>query len=46
MCGQEFEVRAEDLENQGELGRGAYGAVYKMYHQSSQTIMAVKVRRV
>jgi mitogen-activated protein kinase kinase 4 len=43
---KEFEVRAEDLKDQGELGRGAYGAVYRMYHESSQTIMAVKRIRV
>lgn len=41
---QNFEVKADDLEQIGELGRGAYGVVDKMRHVPSGLIMAVKVR--
>lgn len=37
-----FEVEADDLLQISELGRGAYGAVDKMRHVPSDTIMAVK----
>ncbi|XP_035468071.1 dual specificity mitogen-activated protein kinase kinase 6 isoform X1 [Scophthalmus maximus] len=37
-----FEVKADDLEQIGELGRGAYGVVDKMRHVPSGLIMAVK----
>uniref|UniRef100_A0A3B1KI15 mitogen-activated protein kinase kinase n=1 Tax=Astyanax mexicanus TaxID=7994 RepID=A0A3B1KI15_ASTMX len=37
-----FEVKADDLEQIGELGRGAYGVVDKMRHVPSGVIMAVK----
>lgn len=37
-----FEVKADDLEQICELGRGAYGVVDKMMHVPSGTIMAVK----
>ncbi|KAK1794247.1 hypothetical protein P4O66_011148 [Electrophorus voltai] len=37
-----FEVKADDLEPIGELGRGAYGVVDKMKHVPSGVIMAVK----
>ncbi|XP_017339427.1 dual specificity mitogen-activated protein kinase kinase 6 isoform X1 [Ictalurus punctatus] len=37
-----FEVKADDLEPIGELGRGAYGVVDKMRHVPSGIIMAVK----
>ncbi|TSZ26375.1 Dual specificity mitogen-activated protein kinase kinase 6 [Bagarius yarrelli] len=37
-----FEVKADDLEPIGELGRGAYGVVDKMKHVPSGIIMAVK----
>ena len=40
---QNFEVKADDLEQIAELGRGAYGVVYKMRHVPSGLIMAVKV---
>jgi len=36
-------VKADDLEQIGELGRGAYGVVDKMRHVPSGVIMAVKV---
>uniref|UniRef100_A0A8C7FEP5 mitogen-activated protein kinase kinase n=1 Tax=Oncorhynchus kisutch TaxID=8019 RepID=A0A8C7FEP5_ONCKI len=37
-----FVVKADDLEQIGELGRGAYGVVDKMRHMPSGLIMAVK----
>lgn len=40
---QNFVVKADDLEQIGELGRGAYGVVDKMRHMPSGLIMAVKV---
>uniref|UniRef100_A0A6Q2WZC7 mitogen-activated protein kinase kinase n=1 Tax=Esox lucius TaxID=8010 RepID=A0A6Q2WZC7_ESOLU len=40
--GQNFVVKADDLEQIGELGRGAYGVVDKMRHVPSGVIMAVK----
>lgn len=40
---QNFEVKADDLEQICELGRGAYGVVDKMNHVPSGLIMAVKV---
>uniref|UniRef100_A0A7N6A7V8 mitogen-activated protein kinase kinase n=1 Tax=Anabas testudineus TaxID=64144 RepID=A0A7N6A7V8_ANATE len=39
---QNFEVKADDLEQICELGRGAYGVVDKMKHVPSGLIMAVK----
>lgn len=41
---QKCEVKADDLEQICELGRGAYGVVDKMRHVPSGLIMAVKVR--
>ena len=39
--GQEtFECRADDLKEEGELGRGAYGSVYRMRQSPTDTIMA------
>lgn len=38
-----FDFTAEDLEDLGEIGRGAYGTVQKMLHIKSQTLIAVKV---
>lgn len=40
---QNFVVKADDLEQIDELGRGAYGVVDKMRHMPSGLIMAVKV---
>ncbi|CAI8054258.1 Galactokinase [Geodia barretti] len=37
-----FECKAEDLIEEKELGRGAYGSVYQMRHSKTDTIMAVK----
>ena len=42
---QNFVVKADDLEQIAELGRGAYGVVDKMKHVPSGVIMAVKVGR-
>ncbi|KAM7371920.1 hypothetical protein PAMP_009120 [Pampus punctatissimus] len=39
---QNFVVKADDLEQIAELGRGAYGVVHKMIHVPSGVIMAVK----
>ncbi|KAM9779703.1 dual specificity mitogen-activated protein kinase kinase 6-like [Neosynchiropus ocellatus] len=39
---QNFVVKADDLEQIAELGRGAYGVVDKMRHVPSGVIMAVK----
>ncbi|XP_008327751.1 dual specificity mitogen-activated protein kinase kinase 6-like [Cynoglossus semilaevis] len=39
---QNFVVKADDLEQIEELGRGAYGVVDKMRHVPSRVIMAVK----
>ncbi|XP_034566916.1 dual specificity mitogen-activated protein kinase kinase 6-like [Notolabrus celidotus] len=39
---QNFVVKADDLEEIAELGRGAYGVVHKMRHVPSGVIMAVK----
>lgn len=40
---QNFVVKADDLQQIAELGRGAYGVVYQMKHVPSGVIMAVKV---
>ncbi|OUC48518.1 hypothetical protein D917_00077 [Trichinella nativa] len=37
-----FEFTADDLEDLGEIGQGSFGVVYKMRHQISNTVMAVK----
>ena len=33
----------DDLDDEGELGSGAYGTVNKMRHKATEFIMAVKV---
>ena len=40
---QTFDFTADDLVDEGEIGRGAYGTVNRMVHSRSGTIMAVKV---
>ena len=40
---QTYDFTSEDLVDQGEIGRGAYGTVNQMYHEQSNTVMAVKV---
>ncbi|XP_031568016.1 dual specificity mitogen-activated protein kinase kinase 4-like [Actinia tenebrosa] len=37
-----YEYTADDLVDYGEIGRGAYGTVNKMFHPDSNTFMAVK----
>ncbi|KAI0223697.1 Dual specificity mitogen-activated protein kinase kinase 4 [Lamellibrachia satsuma] len=37
-----YDFTSEDLQDLGEIGRGAYGTVNKMYHKDSDTTMAVK----
>lgn len=43
LCLKLYDFTAEDLTDQGEIGRGAYGTVNKMCHDKSGTVMAVKV---
>eukprot|EP00126_Sphaerothecum_destruens_P006990 Sdes_comp19628_c0_seq1m11406 len=40
--GKKIICKPEELEPLGELGRGNYGTVYKVYHADTDTIMAVK----
>ena len=42
MNGEEYEFKAEDLHDQGEIGRGAYGSVNKMVFKKTHCVMAVK----
>ncbi|XP_046660034.1 dual specificity mitogen-activated protein kinase kinase 4 isoform X2 [Homalodisca vitripennis] len=37
-----YDFTSEDLQDQGEIGRGAFGTVNKMVHRKSSTVMAVK----
>lgn len=37
-----FDFTADDLTDEGEIGRGAYGTVNRMVHARSGTVMAVK----
>lgn len=37
-----FDFTADDLKDEGEIGRGAYGTVNKMIHKKSGIVMAVK----
>ncbi|CAH1794530.1 unnamed protein product [Owenia fusiformis] len=39
---KEYDFTAADLQDLGEIGRGAYGTVNKMCHTKSNTLMAVK----
>ena len=39
---QVYDFTADDLVDQGEIGRGAYGTVNKVFHEKSGTVMAVK----
>ena len=40
---QTCDFTADDLVDEGEIGRGAYGTVNRMVHSPSSTVMAVKV---
>ena len=42
MDGEEYDFKAEDLADQGEIGRGAYGSVNKMVFKKNNQVMAVK----
>merc|ERR1712223_2211168 len=42
MSGEEYDFKAEDLADQGEIGRGAYGSVNKMVFKKTHCVMAVK----
>ena len=42
MSGEEYGFKAEDLADQGEIGRGAYGSVNKMVFKKNNRVMAVK----
>lgn len=39
---QVYDFTSEDLQDFGEIGRGAFGTVNKMVHKRSNTVMAVK----
>lgn len=39
---QEYDFTSEDLQDLGEIGRGAFGAVNKMIFRRTSTVMAVK----
>lgn len=43
---QIYDFTSEDLQDTGEIGRGAFGTVNKMIHRKSNTVMAVKVSLV
>lgn len=38
-----YDFTSEDLQDLGEIGRGAFGTVNKMVHRKSNLVMAVKV---
>lgn len=40
--GTVYDFTSEDLQDLGEIGRGAFGTVNKMVHRKSNTVMAVK----
>ena len=40
---QKYQFVAEDLEDKGHLGEGAFGTVSKMVFNKTKTMMAVKV---
>jgi mitogen-activated protein kinase kinase 4 len=42
---QVYDFTSDDLQDLGEIGRGAFGTVNKMVHRRSNTVMAVKVGR-
>lgn len=37
-----YDFTSEDLQDLGEIGRGAFGTVNKMIHRTTGTVMAVK----
>lgn len=40
--GEEYDFTSEDLQDLGEIGRGAFGAVNQMIFKRTNTVMAVK----
>lgn len=40
--GEVYDFTSEDLEDQGEIGRGAFGVVNQMVFKRNDTVMAVK----
>lgn len=42
--GVEHDFTSDDLQDLGEIGRGAYGAVNKMIFRRTETVMAGKLR--
>lgn len=40
--GKTYDFTSEDLQDLGEIGRGAFGAVNKMVYRKTDTVMAVK----
>lgn len=43
---QKYQFVAEDLQDKGHLGEGAFGTVSKMVFNKTKTLMAVKVNTV
>lgn len=41
--GIEYDFTSDDLQDLGEIGRGAYGAVNKMVFRETQTTMAGEI---
>lgn len=41
--GEEHDFTSDDLQDLGEIGRGAYGAVNKMIFRRTNTVMAGKI---
>lgn len=42
LHGEVYDFTSEDLQDLGEIGRGAFGTVNKMVHRKTTTVMAVK----
>lgn len=41
--GQSFKINMDEMEVQGELGKGNYGTVQKVFHRPTGVMMAMKV---
>lgn len=44
--GMTYDFTSEDMQDLGEIGRGAYGAVNKMIFRRTNTTMAGKIERI
>jgi mitogen-activated protein kinase kinase len=42
--GQSFKINMDEIEVLGELGKGNYGSVQKVFHRPTGVMMAMKVR--